>query len=79
MTSGFIAMLKLDFRTAYECNVLSPLLFVGTVLYGFVLICDIIFDKNNIERVEKIMSKPYMYIVYVTVLALETVLNNCSS
>ena len=76
MTRGFISILKLDFKAAIKYNVLSIPLFVGIALYFLFSLLDIFFDKNYIDIIEKQLAKKYMYVLYVTVLIVATILNN---
>ncbi len=76
MTRGFISVLNLDFKTAFEYNVLSIPLFISIALYFICSFIDIIFDKNYIYIVEKQLSKKYMYLVYIIILIIATILNN---
>ena len=76
MTRGFISILNLDFKTAFKYNVLSIPLFVGIALYSIYSLIDILFDKNYIYIIEKQLSKKYMYLVYIVILIIATILNN---
>ncbi len=76
MTSGFIAILQFDFIKAIECNVISIPLFLGIVVYSILCFTDILFDKNIIERIERQLSKKYMYILYGIIALLASVFNN---
>ncbi len=76
MTRGFICILQLKFVSAMEYNVLSIPLFFGIMLYLFMCFFDILFGKNVIEKIEKILSKKHMYIVYVAVLFLSIYFND---
>lgn len=76
MTRGFIAILNFDFKTALEYNVLSIPLFVGIALYGLFSLIDFFLDKNYVYTIEKQLAKKYMYIIYVIILILATILNN---
>lgn len=76
MTRGFISVLNLDFKTAFEYNVLSIPLFVSIALYFVFSLIDYIFDKNFVYVIEKQLAKKYMYLVYIIVLIIATILNN---
>ena len=76
MTRGFISILSLDFKTAYKYNVLSIPLFISIALYFIFSLIDIIFNKNYIYVIEKQLSKKYMYLVYIIILIIATILNN---
>ncbi len=76
MTRGFISILSLDFKTAFEYNVLSIPLFVSIALYFVFSLIDLFFDKNYVYSIEKQLAKKHMYLVYMTILILATVLNN---
>ena len=76
MTRGFISILNIDFKTAFEYNVLSIPLFISIVLYFICSLIDVIFDKNYIYVIEKQLSKKYMYLVYIIILIAATILNN---
>ena len=76
MTRGFISILSFDVKTAYKYNVLSVPLFISIVLYFIFSLIDIIFNKNYIYVIEKQLSKKYMYLVYIIILIIATILNN---
>lgn len=76
MTRGFISILNLDFKTAFYYNVLSIPLFISIAIYCIFAITDIIFDKNFTYNIEKQLAKKYMYIIYILILIVSTVLNN---
>lgn len=76
MTSGFIAVLKLDFKAAYEYNVLSIPVFIGIAFYAVFLLIDIIFDTDYTVAVEKQLTKKYMYGLYGIILITAVVLND---
>ena len=76
MTRGFISILNLDFKTAFEYNVLSIPLFVGIALYCIFSLIDFFLDKNYIYIIEKQLAKKYMYLIYIIILIMATVLNN---
>lgn len=78
LTRGFIAILHLDFKAAISYHVLSIPLFAGIFLYGVFCVTDALFDKDYIERIEKQLSKKYMYGVYLLILILAAVLNRMS-
>lgn len=75
LTRGFICILELDFIKAIEYNVMSIPLFVGIFLYTALVFADIIFSKDYILKLEKILSKKYMFAVYIIVLIISTLLN----
>lgn len=74
--SGFTAILKLDFKSAYDYNVMSIPLFIGIAFYGVFTLTDIAFNKNIIYQIEKQLAKKYMYIIYAIILTIATLLNN---
>ena len=76
MTRGFISILRLDFKRAFEYNVLSIPLFISIGLYFVFSLIDVFFDKNYICIIEKQLNKKYMYLVYIVVLIIATTLNN---
>ena len=76
MTRGFVSVLKLDFISATKYNVMSVPLFVGIGLYSLFAVTDVCFNKNFIYKIEKQLSKLYMYPLYVTILVIATILNN---
>ena len=76
MTRGFISILNLDFITAFEYNVLSIPLFVAIFLYCIFSLIDFFLNKDYVYIIEKQLSKKYMYLVYITILIMATVLNN---
>ncbi len=76
MTRGFIAILELDFKSAFEYNVLSVPIFLSIGLFSVILLIDYSFDKNCAFRVEKLLAQKYMYPIYVLILIIATILNN---
>lgn len=76
MTSGFISVIQLDFCTAWECNVLSIPLFFCVLGYVILLVYDIVWRKDFLNKLEKQLAKKYMYVFYISVLILSIVLNN---
>ena len=76
LTRGFICILNLNFISAIKYNVLSIPLFLGIFVYLLIFFFDILLSKNNIEKVEKFMSKKYMCVLYLCILILSTYLNN---
>lgn len=77
MTRAFISILSFDYISALKYNVLSLPLFICISLYNIILLFDIIFAKNMIKRIEKQLSKKYMYIIYTIVLIVGAVINQC--
>ncbi len=76
MTRGFISILNLDFKTAFEYNVLSIPLFVSIALYCIFSLIDFFLDKNYVYIIEKQLAKKYMYLIYIIILIMATILNN---
>ncbi len=76
MTRGFLSIINLDFRSAFQYNVLSIPLFFGILFYGFFAFFDVVFDTNFIFHIEKILGKRYMFIVYIMALIIATFLKN---
>ena len=76
MTRAFISILNFDFKAAFKHNVLSIPLFVGIALYSIFFLIDFLFDKNNVHIIEKQLAKKYMYLIYIIILIMATVLNN---
>lgn len=77
LTRGFMSVLKMDFKSAFEFNVLSVPLFSGIFLYAIFALTDIVFDTSLIEKTEHKMLKPYMFIIYFLVLIISYVCNYC--
>ena len=76
LTRGFIAILHLDFKLAFHYNVMSIPLFVGISSYCILCFVDIIFNKEYIIKIENQLTKKYMYIIYVIILIVASILNN---
>lgn len=76
MTSGFLAILRGEIITAFQCNILSVPLFIGVTLYCVFSVTDIVLKKDYIFEIEKQLSKKYMFLIYIPILVLVTVLNN---
>lgn len=68
MTRAFICILKFDFISAINYNVLSLPLFFGIVIYLITFFFDILLGKDNVEKMEMLLSKKYMYIIYIITL-----------
>lgn len=75
LTRGFICILELDFKKATQYNILSIPLFIGISLYMMLVFVDIIFSKDYVTLLEKILSKKYMLAVYISILIISTFLN----
>lgn len=76
MTRGFMAILMFDLKKAYQYNVLSVPLFMGIAFYSAFAVIDVILNKNYILKIEKQLSKKYMFLVYAVILIVATFLNN---
>jgi hypothetical protein len=76
LTRGFVAILHLDFKAAFEYNVLSIPLFLGISAYCIFCFLDIIFDKEYILKIENQLSKKYMFVIYIVILVTSSILNN---
>ena len=75
LTRAFMSILAFDFKSSIEYNVLSlPLLF-GIVAYISVIIFDILLSKNNVEKVDRFLSRKYMLVVYLIILFLSAYIN----
>lgn len=75
LTRAFICIVNFDFVSSIRYNVLSVPLFLGIVIYVVTLIFDILLSKNNIRKTELFLSKKYMYLVYIIILALSMYVN----
>lgn len=75
MTRGFIAILNLKFISACKYNILSLPVFTGIVLYCTVLFIDLLTGKDYIIKVEKQLSRKYMYAIYLAVLIISVLFN----
>lgn len=64
LTRGFIAMLSLDFVAATEYNLLSVPLFFGIAVYAVLLIVDILFGSDYNKKMETLLAKKWMFVVY---------------
>ncbi|MBQ8174346.1 MAG: DUF2752 domain-containing protein [Clostridia bacterium] len=69
LTRGFIAIPRLDFKGALHHHVLSIPLFVGIAVYAVLCFTDILFNRNDLERISKLGRHPYMLILYMAILA----------
>lgn len=76
LTSGFIAILKFDFASAFRYNILSIPIFLGIVIYTVLCITDIVFQKNNIEKVEKVCMKKISIVFFLIVAIVSMIINN---
>ena len=75
LTRGFIAILRFKPLTSFRYHVLSLPLFVCIIVYFILCIIDIIFDKEYLLTIEKNLAKPFMYVIYVSVLVIAMILN----
>lgn len=76
LTSGFMSVLRLDFKTATAHNVLSVPLFFSCVIYVCLAFFDVFSQKCYVEKLEMCLSKKYMYFVYAIIIITATILNN---
>ena len=76
LTRGFISILKLDFKSATQYNVLSIPLFVGIVSYALLCISDIIFERNDVERIEEYCKKKYILAIFILIFFFSIYLND---
>ncbi|MBQ9936915.1 MAG: DUF2752 domain-containing protein [Oscillospiraceae bacterium] len=67
MTRAFISILQLDFITASNYNKFSIPLFFGIAFYCILLVIDILFGKETVTVFERVLSKKYMYFIYLSV------------
>lgn len=75
LTRGFIAILRLDLAAAVRYHVLSIPLFIGILLYSIGCVTDIIFDRNDIEKIERYCTKKHMLIILLLLLLLSAIFN----
>ena len=75
LTRGFIAVLSFDLKGAVHYHVLSIPLFIGILVYALLCCTDILFDRNDLERLEAFLGRKYMFAVYVVVLAFSVYIN----
>ncbi len=68
--------MQLNFKEAFKANVLSVPLFIMCTIYVFLAIIDVFSEKSYIEKLEKVLAKKFMYVVYVVTLITATWLNN---
>ena len=73
LTRGFICILEMDFIEATKYNLLSIPIFIGIAVYVLVLLTDVLFGKNNIKIIEKIISKWYMFVLYFVIIVISRV------
>lgn len=76
LTRGFIAILRLEFKKATDYNVLSVPLFLGIGIFSFCCVIDAVWGKDFVEKIEKQLSKKYMYGVYIIIMIVATILNS---
>ena len=76
LTRGFISVIKLDFAKACEYNIMSLPLFFAIFLYVVLSVTDLTLKKNLVERLEMQLCKKYMYVVYVLILIMASIINN---
>ena len=75
LSRGFVSILFFDFYSAIEYNVLSIPLFLGILAYAILCFSDILFERNDLERIEGVMMKKYMIAIYLIILCLSIYLN----
>lgn len=59
LTRGFIAILRLDFQGAMRYHVLSIPLFVGILAYSILCFSDILFERNDLDRLGRRLGSKY--------------------
>lgn len=75
LSRGFVAILSCDLAGAVEYHILSIPLFVGIVIYTILCFSDILFERNDLERIESFMVKKYMPVIYMILFLLSIYLN----
>lgn len=75
LTRGFISVLKFDFSAATDYNVLSVPLFIGISLYALLCVSDILFSRNDVERVEGLCRKKCALIIFLLIFLASICLN----
>ncbi len=78
LTRGFTAILQLDFKSAWEYNILSIPLFLGIVSYSVCAVIDMVFHKNTIAHIERFLTRKYMFVVYLILVIITTMTNHAS-
>ncbi len=76
MTRAFICVLELDLISAFQYNALAIPLFFAIFLYIIIFCIDILFNKKIIKKIDTLLSKKFMYVIYVLLLCFGTYLNN---
>ena len=75
ITRGIISILRLDFRSAIYSHILSIPIFIGIVIYALLCITDIIFERNDLERISRKCGRKYMFVLYLIILILSLFIN----
>lgn len=75
LTRGFIAILNFDFEEAIRYHVLSIPLFLGIFVYAILCVTDILWNRNDIEHMERLLKRKYMFVVYLCILACSMYIN----
>ena len=75
LTRGFLAVLKFDFRAATEYHLLSVPLFIGVLFYAGGAISDILFERNDIERMEEFCKRKYILAMMIILFLISVSLN----
>lgn len=78
LTRAFMCILKLDIFGALKYNLMSLPLFICIVVYCILTIYDICFQATVTEKIEKILSKKYMYPLYLLAPLFFCVINNAT-
>lgn len=76
MSEGFVKLLQFDLRGALDANVLSIPVFIMCVFYVIIVAIDTFSEKNYVEHFENILKKKVMWLCYVLILVVATILNN---
>ena len=74
LTRAFRSIVALDFISALKYNILSPFLFIIFIIGMCHLIYDVIKNKNSVEKLFDYLSKFYLPILFLAIIA--TILNN---
>lgn len=70
-----MACFKLEFAEAMQYNVLSVPLFFGVALYCLFVLSDVVLGTQLVNKFEILLSKKYMYVIYIFVIIVSGRLN----
>ena len=76
MTRGFLAILRWDYVTAFEYNILAIPLFLGICIHAILVLTDILFAKSYVDKLERLLVRKEMCVLYFLLAFIAALENN---